>query len=95
MPDAVRQLRPAAGITVRAAADVFLDSIRSPNTRRAYAIAVVRYLLNSSSGQKPVEPMFMCWYLKNGLYGVALNRGESIGSSSLGNLHGDPVRARI
>ncbi|AXK88490.1 Site-specific recombinase XerD [Nocardia farcinica] len=30
----------SSGITVRAAGDGFLDSIRSPNTRRSYAIAV-------------------------------------------------------
>ena len=29
-----------SGITVRAAGDSFLDSIGSPNTRRAYGIAV-------------------------------------------------------
>ena len=30
----------SSGITVRAAGDGFLDSIRSPNTRHSYAIAV-------------------------------------------------------
>jgi hypothetical protein len=38
----IRHLRPTAGITVRAADDAFLDQVRSPNTRRASAIAVVK-----------------------------------------------------
>ncbi len=41
MPGTVHRLRPAGPrITVRGCADNFLDSIRSANTRRSYAIAV-------------------------------------------------------
>ena len=42
MSGTIRHLRPTAGITVRAADDAFLDQVRSPNTRRASAIAVVK-----------------------------------------------------
>lgn len=40
MSATVHPIRPGSGVTVRAAADAFLDSVRSANTRRAYAAAV-------------------------------------------------------
>lgn len=42
MAGTVRRIRTAAPRTVRASAEEFLDTVRSPNTRRAYGIAIVK-----------------------------------------------------
>lgn len=42
MASAVTRLRAAPPRTVRSAAEAYLDTIGSPNTRRAYTIAIVK-----------------------------------------------------
>ncbi|WP_175584487.1 hypothetical protein [Nocardia cyriacigeorgica] len=42
MAGTVTRIRAMPPRTVRSAAEAFVDTIRSPNTRRAYTIAIVK-----------------------------------------------------
>ncbi|MFD4460081.1 tyrosine-type recombinase/integrase [Nocardia sp. NPDC058480] len=56
MASTVHRLRTSGGITVVDAASAFLDSVRSPNTRRAYTTAVVK-TANHFIGTDPVTTL--------------------------------------